>query len=171
MVRRLLEEREVHTIDADSVGHEVIRPDGPAFAEVAARWPQVVEGGEVNRAALAEVVFADSQELAALEGITHPHIFAEIARRVEDIGSGVVVEMPLLGRSLGEDWRQLVVDCRDEIKLERAVARGMTEADARARIAAQPWRAEWLATADAVIPNHGSIEDLERAVAGIVGRL
>jgi dephospho-CoA kinase len=91
--------------------------------------------------------------------------------RVEDIESVVVVEVPLLGHGLGDGWKRVIVDCRDEVRIERAVQRGMTETDARARLAAQPSRSEWLAVADVVIPNHGSVEELEQAVAHISGRL
>lgn len=167
-VRRLLAEQGIPTIDADSIGHIVLEPTGPAFVEVSARWPEVVDEGVINRRRLGEVVFGDPAQLQALESITHPHIFDTIRTRVQEIGSGVVVEMPLMGRRLGEDWRQIVVDCRDEIRVERAVARGLDESDVRARMAAQPSRGEWLGEADLVIPNHGSMGELEDAVASVV---
>ncbi|HSM45464.1 MAG TPA: dephospho-CoA kinase, partial [Acidimicrobiia bacterium] len=52
LVRRFLHAHGVHTIDADAIGHEVLQSDGPAFSEVARRWPQVVEAGEVVRSSL-----------------------------------------------------------------------------------------------------------------------
>lgn len=166
-VRQLLEASGVVTIDADSVGHLVLQSDGPAFADVAARWPHVVRDGVVDRPSLASVVFNDPGELAALEGITHPHVFRTIQDRVKEIEGVVVVEVPLLSHGLGDDWRRLVVDCRDDVRLRRAVERGMSEDDARARMKAQPSRAEWLAVADLVVPNHGSLAELENAVEGL----
>ncbi|MFP3881044.1 MAG: dephospho-CoA kinase [Actinomycetota bacterium] len=163
-VRRLLEEHGFHTIDADRVGHDVLRSEGPAFDEVVTRWPDIVADGEVDRRALAAVVFNDPVELAALEAITHPHIFDMINARVEDVDEAVVVEVPVLGHSLGPDWRRIVVDCRDEIRLERAISRGMAAADAQARMASQPSRAEWLAVADVVLPNTGTLLDLRHTV-------
>ena len=170
-VRALLSEAGVSTVDADSVGHEVLAPDGPAFAPVAARWPQVVAGGTVDRKALAGVVFGDMSQLRELEAITHPHIFDTISQRVKDLAGPVVVEIPILRHGLGGDWRRILVDARDEVRLQRAVERGMDRVDAMARIASQPSRAEWLAVADLVIPNHGSCDELRAAVEEMVSHL
>lgn len=170
-VRGFLSEHGFHTIDADSVGHDVLRSDGPAFDEVAKRWPQVVEEGEVDRSALAEIVFNDPSELISLESITHPHIFGTISTQVEDVDAPVVVEMPLIKHSLGSGWRRIVVDCRDELRLRRAVGRGMAEADVRSRMSAQPSRAEWLAIADVVVPNHGDLGMLSSTVDCLVSKL
>lgn len=159
------------TIDADAIGHRTLRSDGPAFAEVAARWPRVVVDGEIVRSELASIVFANSDQLAALESITHPHIFGMISAQVEDIDSTVVVEIPLLGHALGEGWRRIVVDCRDESRLQRAIDRGMRKEDIEARMARQPSRREWLAAADIVAPNHGSIQELSSTVARLLPKL
>lgn len=163
-MRELLERQGIYTIDADAIGHEVLRSDGPAFEEMVGRWPQVIEAGEVDRGALAAIVFNDREELAALEAITHPHIFGRINTRVEDVDGAVVVEIPVLSHTLGADWKRIVVDCRDEIRLERAIGRGMSRDDADARLDSQPSRVEWLAIADMVIPNHGDLEELDEAV-------
>lgn len=171
MVRQLLEEAGISTIDADSVGQAVLRSDGPAYSEVVERWPHVVERGEVHRPSLASIVFNDPDELAALEGITHPHIFDIIGTRVEEIDSTVVVEIPLLSHGLGDEWRRIVVDCRDETRMQRAIARGMSEADAKSRISSQPSRAEWLAAADVVIPNHTSRANLHSTIAALIPKL
>lgn len=162
-VREILALSGIMTIDADAVGHRVIESDGPAFAKVASRWPQVVEHGEVNRSALAAIVFNDQRELTVLESISHPYIFDTIRSQVEEVDGPVVVEIPLLTHGLGEDWKRMVVDCRDDIRLQRAVGRGMSQHDARARMSAQPHRIEWLASADVVVPNHHDLEQLEEA--------
>ncbi len=167
-VRKLLERHGIATIDADLVGHQVLEPDGPAFPDVAARWPQVVENGRISRPALASIVFSDHRELAYLESVTHSHIFGIIKTRVEEIDSPVVVEIPLLNHGLGEEWRRLVVDVTTRIQLARTRTRGMDSKDARARLDAQPKREEWLAVADLVIPNHASESDLEATVAKAV---
>lgn len=169
-VRRLLDEAGIATIDADAVGHEVLEPDGAAFPAVAQRWPEVVRAGEIDRSVLAGIVFGDSEALAELESITHPHIFDTIRWRVEEITGPVVVEMPLLKRP-DEGWRRLVVDCRDDAQLTRALERGMAEEDARARLASQPDRSTWLAAADVVIPNHGEVGELRESVRALTGHL
>jgi dephospho-CoA kinase len=167
-VREYLADAGIVTIDADSIGHFVINSDGPAFTQVAERWPHVVRDGEIDRPSLASVVFNEPGELAALEGITHPHIFEVIKSRVEDVNGTVVVEISLLSHGLGDDWKRVVVDCRDDVRLARAAERGMSEEDARARMKAQPSRAEWLAAADLVIPNHGSMEELETTIRDLL---
>jgi dephospho-CoA kinase len=65
----------------------------------------------------------------------------------------------------------MVVDAGDETRVQRAVARGMVEVDVRARMASQPSRADWLASADAVIPNHASIAEMEAAVERLLPHL
>jgi len=165
--RRVLHNLGVHTIDADSVGHRVL--EGAALAPVAERWPDVIKEGIVDRAALARIVFSDSAELRELEAITHPLIFGRIEAELEGFAGAVVVEIPLITGL--EGWRRIVVDARDEVRLERALQRDMSHEDAEARMASQPSRSEWLALADLVIPNQGSISDLESTVEKIVSYL
>jgi dephospho-CoA kinase len=166
-VRRLLERSGLRTIDADSVGHSVLA--GEARDAVSARWPQAISNGEVDRRALAAIVFDDPGELAALETITHPLIFGRIEAELEGFEGVAVVEVPLIDTSLG--WPRMVVDAPDEVRLQRAVGRGMAQDDAERRMKAQPSRAEWLASADLVIPNHGSLEDLADAVTQLANYL
>ena len=162
--RRVLHNLGVHTIDADSVGHRVL--EGAALAPVAERWPDVIKEGIVDRAALARIVFSDSAELRELEAITHPLIFGRIEAELEGFADAVVVEMPLITGL--EGWRRMVVDARDQVRLERALQREMSHEDVEARMASQPSRSEWLALADLVIPNQGSISDLESTVEKLV---
>jgi len=167
LVREMLADAGIATIDADRIGHQMLAPGGPAFGEVASTWPGVVVDGEISRSALARIVFEDPAELERLESITHPHIFDTIRRRVEDLDPPVVVEVPVLAHGLTR-WSLMVVDSRPETRLARAVERGMSEQDAAARLAAQPSRAEWLADADLVIPNHRSLRELRDSVDAVV---
>ena len=162
-VRRLLAMRGIHAVDADAVGHLVLAGEG--LAPVAERWPDVVLEGQIDRQALARIVFDDPGELEVLEAITHPMIFGRIEADLKGFRGVAVVEMPLLEASMG--WPTIVVDADDETRLRRAVQRGMSEADIRRRMASQPSRAEWLAAADVVVPNHGDIRHLEEA-AGLL---
>lgn len=164
----MLAEAGVTTIDADQVGHSVLEPDGPAFADVAARWPQAVKLGRIDRAVLASAVFGDAGELAALESMTHPHIFDSIKAQADSVRGTVVVEIPVPDPGLTGEWQLIVVDSRDSVRLTRAVGRGMSERDARSRMKLQPSRAEWLGMADLVIPNHDSELDLRRTVTKLV---
>lgn len=170
-VRRLLEESGVRTIDADSVGHRVLEPDGAAFGEVADRFPTAVVDGRIDRKKLAATVFEENVELDALEAITHPHIFDTIRGHIQEIDGPVVVEMPVINHSLGPEWRLMVVDSPEEVRVERAIARGMSVEDVRARVKSQPSRREWLARADLVIPNAGTLTELAVTVAEVAHRL
>ena len=159
-VRRLLEEHGIRTIDADSVGHAVLEHE--ALPAVAKRWPDVVVNGVVDRSRLAEIVFAQPAELAELEAITHPLIFGRMEAELEGFEGIAVVEVPLIITGWG--WPRMVVDATDEIRLQRTVARGMSRDDVQRRMASQPSRAEWLEAADLVIPNHGTLGELEATV-------
>jgi dephospho-CoA kinase len=170
-VRRILEDSGVWTIDADSVGHSVLEPDGPAFDAVASRWPTTVVQGRIDRRSLGSIVFAEPTELSALESMTHPHIFGTIEAMLEEVSDVAVVEIPLLDTSPPGDWGRIVVDCDDESRLQRLIARGMTADDARARMSIQPSRSRWLAVADLVVPNHGTLDDLETTVSRLVPAL
>jgi dephospho-CoA kinase len=160
-VRRLLAKSGIHTVDADAVGHLVLADEG--LTPVAERWPDVVLEGQIDRQALARIVFDDPGELEVLEAITHPLIFGRIESDLKGFSGVAVVEMPLLEGPKG--WPMIVVDADDESRLHRAVERGMSEADVRRRMASQPSRAEWLAAADVVVPNHDKIQHLEEAAA------
>jgi dephospho-CoA kinase len=170
-VRVLLDRSGLETIDADSIGHEVLEPDGAAFGQVAEGWPSVVIDGRIDRKALGAIVFDDRGELEALEEITHPHIFGTIERLVQGIDDVVIVEIPLIRPAMKGVWRRIVVDCDDSTRLGRLSKRGMSSADAEARMRSQPSRSEWLAVADLVVPNHGSLEELASTVVQLSGRL
>ena len=113
--------RGIRTVDADAVGHLVLAGEG--LAPVAERWPDVVLEGQIDRQALARIVFDDPGELKVLEAITHPLIFGRIEADLKGFSGVVVVEMPLLETSMG--WPVIVVDADDETRLRRAVQRGM----------------------------------------------
>jgi dephospho-CoA kinase len=167
-VRRILQDHGVSTIDADSVGHEVLEPGGAAVEAVAEAWPEVVEVGVVDRKKLGAVVFNDSASLQRLEAMTHTHTFALIGERIEEFIPPVVVEIPLLINPFAGSWRRMVVDAPDHTRVERSVSRGMDRDDVFARMASQPSRQEWLAAADLVIPNHGDLIDLNDTVASLL---
>lgn len=159
-------------IDADRVGHEVLEPGGDAFDDVAARWPAAVSDGRIDRAALAAIVFSDPDQLAELEAITHPAIGRTIEQRVAKVqDEPVVVELPLMRRMLGEAWTWLLVDAPDEMRVSRAVERGMAREAVLRRIAAQPAREAWLDAADHVIVNDGDLEELRAQVLALWKRL
>lgn len=152
------------TIEADRVGHEVLAPGGPAWAAVAKQWPTVVAAdGEIDRAALGGIVFADPDELALLESYTHPAISRVIAERAGAISGPVVVEVPIV-LSLDGEWTVVFVDASLDTRLDRAQSRGMDRVDAMRRARQQPDHETWLELADYIVENDGDLAGLhERA--------
>lgn len=164
-------------IDADAIVREQQVPSSPVFAEMVERFGSdiVASDGTLDRGAVADLVFSDSEALADLNAITHPPVGREIGRRLGELAGTdrlVVLDIPLLGEGLARGRQPryptsgiLVVDTPIDVAVERLVAaRGFSADDARARIAAQLPRAERLAIADWVIDNSGSIDELEAAV-------
>jgi len=156
-----------------------VAPGTPGLRAVVDRFGAgVVAGdGSLDRAALAGVVFEDPAALADLNAIVHPPVREAIAARVGALArtdAVVVLEVPLLvesGRSYGTS-AVIVVDCAPDIALRRLIDdRGMDEADARRRMAAQVSRAERLAAADVVIDNSGPLEALGPQVDAVWARL
>ncbi|WP_051388962.1 dephospho-CoA kinase [Arthrobacter sp. 35W] len=152
-------------IDADQLARQVVATGTPGLAAVAAEFgPGVLDAdGGLDRPALGAIVFADPDRLKALNAITHPLVRAEAARLSAAAGPGQVVvqDIPLLVETgQGAAFHLvLVVDAPVEQQLARMVAhRGMAEADALARIAAQASREQRLAAADVVIDNSAGPE-------------
>lgn len=160
-------------IDADAIAREVVEPGTPGLAAVVAEFGAAMlrTDGSLDRAALASVVFADPERLAALNSMTHPLIAARTAELMAaaPADSVVVYDMPLLvenGLAGGYDV-VVVVDAPDEVRVIRLVERGLSESDARARMAAQATREQRLAVADHIIDNSGDLGALEHAVDGL----
>lgn len=180
-VASLLAEKGAVIIDADLISRQVMVPGGAAYQPVVDRFgPGVLAGdGTIDRAAVANIVFNDGTALADLNGITHPAIGQLMAERLaaaRETGGVVVMDIPLLAEGRRGDRYGLaavvVVDAPMEQALERLVGgRGMSAADARARMANQVTRAERLALADYVVDNSGSLEDLVSEVDRVWGAL
>jgi dephospho-CoA kinase len=158
-------------VDADAVVKELQAAGTPVFEAIVERFGPGVVGsdGELDRPALAGLVFGDPEALADLNGLVHPAVGAEILGRVaahEGTDRVVVLDVPLLVES--GRYRAagvIVVDVPPEVAVARLVRdRGMTEDEARARMARQATREERLARADLVIDNSGPPEALDEAV-------
>jgi dephospho-CoA kinase len=171
-VSSLLAARGAVVVDADAITRELQEPGTDVFDAMVERFgPGIVApDGALDRQAVADIVFADPDALTDLNGIVHPAVGAEIARRLGEEITGdnvVVLDVPLLVESGRDDMAALiVVDTDPEIAVRRLVEqRGFREADARARIARQADREQRLARADFVIRNDGDREQLEARVA------
>lgn len=170
-VARRLAAKGAVVIDADRIAREVVEPGTPGLARVVAAFGDGVlrPDGSLDRERLGSIVFADSERLAALNAIVHPLVgerVAELQKQAADDAISVY-DVPLLAENNLAPLYDvvIVVDAADEVRLRRlAEHRGMPEADAKARIAAQASREDRLAVADVVIPNEGTLEELDARV-------
>lgn len=170
-VSRRLAELGAVVIDYDRLAREVVEPGSPALELIAQRFGAsvIAVDGTLDRPGLGAVVFSDPTALKDLEAITHPAIRDLAALREEAAAQdGIVVhDNPLLvemGAARACDV-VIVVDAPEDVQVARMVTdRGMTEADARARIAAQAPRETRLAAADVVIDNTGTLDELSARV-------
>jgi dephospho-CoA kinase len=162
-------------VDADRIAREVVEPGTPGLAAVVAEFgPDVLTpDGALDRAAMAAIVFADPERRAALEAIVHPLVGRRSAELLAAAaqGSVVVYDVPLLAESAGDALGRrsefdavVVVEAPLETRVRRLVSRGLTEADARARIAAQASDEQRRAIADRVVVNDGDLAALDAAV-------
>lgn len=183
-VARFLEAKGALVIDADTIGHEVMAPGGPAFDRVVERFGEEIlsSNGGIDRSKLGPIVFSDPQALADHTAITHPHIVDEILRRIEASRAGdrvVVVDAALLVEGLAKDRGKelgldalVVVSTDVEEQIRRMIdERGMEKPAAKSRIGSQAPPEKKLAAADYVIDNRGSIDDLQKSVDVLWGDL
>jgi len=168
-------------IDADLLAREVVMPGQPAYARIVEEFgPQVVqEDGSLDRKALGALVFGDAAKRKRLEEITHPAIGLRQQRILsvldEEAFEGVVIwDAALLveGGGVAKMDRVVVVYADPETERRRLMERdGLSDADARARVASQMPVAEKVKLADHVIDNSGTREETERQVGTVYGAL
>ncbi len=170
-VSTMLAERGAVIVDADAIVRELQAPGAPLLDVLAARFGSGIidADGALDRPALAAIVFDDRSALDDLNALVHPAVRAEIAARVRawaDTDEVVVLDIPLVTDPRRDHMEALVVvDAPVEVAVERLVAqRGMSEADARARVDKQLSREERVAIADRVIDNGSDRESLVRQV-------
>lgn len=168
-VARLLGEFGAVVVDLDAIARDVVAPGTAGLARVGEAFPGVVVDGNLDRAALAEAVFADPAARARLEAITHPLIHAEAGRRVAGLPAGTVVvhDVPLLvEKDLGDRYDVVVVvGAPVEVRRERLRrTRGMADDAIEARLRAQADDAARRAVADAWVENDGTEAELRGVV-------
>lgn len=154
-------------IDVDALGHVVLHPGGKAHDAVLDAF------GTVDRRELGPIVFAEPAQLARLTAISHPAINAELVEVIDSLPASterVVLDMAILAESiLGRGIYEIVVtvEAPIELRVQRAVARGMQEDDVRRRIANQASEAERRALAAHVIVNDGDEAHLHAQVDAV----
>ncbi|MEU1006680.1 dephospho-CoA kinase [Streptomyces tibetensis] len=177
-VSRLLVACGAVLIDADRIAREVVAPGTPGLASVVEAFGEEIltADGSLDRPRLGAIVFADPEKLAVLNSIVHPLVSAR-SRELEEAAaedSVVLHDVPLLTENGLAPLYDLVivVDAAPETQLDRLVRlRGMTEEDARARMAAQATREQRREIADIVIDNDVPLEQLEQRVRDVWAEL
>jgi dephospho-CoA kinase len=162
------------TISSDAIAHELLERE-PLLGRLVERWgPQAAPGGEVDRARVGRIVFADPDELAWLESQVHPLVGERIGEWLGTLPPDTevaVVEVPLLfevGMGGAFDTTVAII-AADEVRLERAAARGhglVEEREARQLV-----QDEKAARAEHIVRNDGTVEQLERELQRLIERL
>lgn len=179
-VSQMLALRGAHVIDADSVGHQVITPQGEAYPEVVAAFGREIleEDGTISRPKLGAIVFAHPERLAELNAISHPRMAERMAREIDAVRlregtarpSMVVLDAAILFEAGWDGLCDAVwtVEAPSQLAIARLIQRnGLTREEAQSRLDAQMSNAERAERADRVIRNDGSLEDLEQQVAAL----
>lgn len=161
----------VPVVDLDHIARDMSAPGSLAMQAVRAQFGDAMfnADGQLDRARLRELVFAEPDALDQLNQIMHPAIRLEAISQIEQYAEAyVVLAIPLLVESR-DDWRMidhvLVVDCDEQTQLARVIQRSqLSEGMAQAMIAAQSSRDERLAIADSVIENDQTLAKLQEKV-------
>lgn len=172
-VAGMLREMGFHVIDADRLGHEVIEPGKPAYEEIVREFGAGVVGRDrrIDRGKLGAIVFADAAKLGRLNKIVHPRVEEEMVRQFAEweksgVKDAAFVEAALLVEAgYQKNLDGLVVAwCKPEQQVERLIARGLSEVEARRRIASQMPVEEKLKFATVKIDCSGTLEETRRQV-------
>lgn len=174
-VARMLRERGATVVDADRLVAELYEPGEPGARTAAELFgPEVLdERGAVDRERTAELVFSDPEARRRLEAAIHPLVRKRFAKLAQKRDGVVVLEATLLVEAgYAPDFDRVVtVEADPEVRLRRAVERGMDEGEAERRLRAQGDGAARRGAADEAITNDGDLEALERQVDALAREL
>lgn len=171
-VAGVLQELGAWVVEADQLGHEVLRPEGSAYAAVVESFGTSIlnADGSINRATLGSIVFGNPEALARLNAIVHPAVHQLAQQRFREIGTNapdaVVIYIAAILVETG-GYREfpwlIVTRCTREQQVERAMQRpGATMADVEARLARQLPLDQKLALATHIIDTGGTPEETRR---------
>lgn len=180
-VARLFEALGARIIDADRIGHDLLRPSSAPYEEVVRRFgSEVVKAaGEIDRRRLGAKVFADAEARRDLNAILHPRIIERVEAlaaeyHAADVRAVILVDAALIYEAgIGGRFRKMIVAwCRPEQQVERLMAKaGLSRTEAERRIAAQMPAEEKRRRADYVIDTSGSLEETREQVRWVYAEL
>ena len=189
-VARMFQDLGARIIDADRIGHEMLRSSSPASVEILRQFGKGIldDSGEIDRSRLGRIVFGDPQKLQQLNAIVHPRIIARVEdlaaqHHADDPGAVILVDAALIFEaSIGGRFDKVVVKaldrefqtrgCRPDQQIERLMAKsGLTREEAERRIAAQMPAEEKRRRADYLIDCSGSLESTREQVRRVYADL
>lgn len=152
-------------IDSDQLARQVVERGTPGFDQIVAQFgDEILKNGDLDRAALASLIFTDPNKRLELEQITHPLIRQEFAKIIKSLPEDAIVvnQIPLLVESK-HDYKFdyiVTVSTSEEIRVARLLKRGLTKDQITKRIQAQATDSEREVIADLIIKNEKSQEEL-----------
>ena len=180
-VARMFQDLGARIIDADRIGHEMLRSSSPASVEILRQFGKGIldDSGEIDRSRLGRIVFGDLQKLQQLNAIVHPRIIARVEDlaaqyHADDPGAVILVDAALIFEAgIGGRFDKVVVAwCRPDQQIERLMAKsGLTREEAERRIAAQMPAEEKRRRADYLIDCSGSLESTREQVRRVYADL
>lgn len=171
-VAQFFSELGADVIDADHLARVAIERGSEGFDEVVARFgEEILTNGDINRRALAEIVFSDAAAKSDLEAIIHPRVQQLFAQALldNDAATNLVYEIPLLVETNAASKFDFIVtvEAEEDLRIERLLARGMFISDIKARLANQVPSQARIDIADVVIINDGDEDHLLRQVENL----
>ena len=159
-------------IDADQLARDAIERGSEGFDELIATFgDSILNNGLVDRRALGELVFRDSEAKTKLEGIIHPIVRREFEEAVQSLEKDQVLiyEIPLLFETKARERFDYIVTVEADMQLrkDRLLKKGLRNSEIESRIAAQASREERMSIADQVFENNGSEDELLRSVENL----
>lgn len=167
--------------DADRVAHKRMKKGTPVYVQIVDRFGSCIlsDNGEISRPVLGEIVFKDPAQRKILNGLVHPAVREALIewiaeKRAEKRSAAVLIPLLFESGMQDLDWDSVVcVSSREEDVFRRLESRGLTREDAENRVRSQMPLIEKEKLADHVVPNHGTLGELElamrKAVETIVG--
>ncbi len=174
-VAKLLAEAGFEVVDADQIVADLYAPGQPGARAIADRFGAnyLGKGGGVDKRRLAELIFADDAARAAVESAIHPLVRAFFSRRATAAKAPIVLEATrLVEAGYAPDFEVIVtVEAEPEVRLERAIARGLAREDALRRLEAQGDGKERVAAAHRILDNNGTPEQLRSQVDDLISEI
>jgi dephospho-CoA kinase len=175
-VARMFKELGAFVIDTDDIVRELLKDPAVIYEIKKAFGDDIVEGGEVNKRMLADIVFEHPHLRISLENILHPGVFRKIDEEIAKITGNsaiVIIEAPVIfERGYQNRFDKIItVYALEEIAINRLKEKGISEDDARKRLSSQFPIGMKISKSDFVIDNSRDIENTRRQVEEIYGRL